>query len=268
MYLAYYDESGDDGYPQYAAPLFVLSAVYLHESDWRSAFDAIREFRRNLKDSYGIPVKTEIHTKQLVLNKKPYRRLGLSDSQRLEVISAICRLIEFLPISVVNVTIDKPKIPNPRGGNVRPYKVLDRALTYSLQRIENDLSRNAKGNMFFMITDEGRVGKMRTTARAIRAFNYIPSMFTSASYRRDIKLLIEDPIPKRSNESYFIQLSDTIAYIVYNHKLLQLGRGQLHNRTPSQVTATTFKDWLDMMGESLNKKASSSDPYGIVTYPN
>lgn len=28
MYIAYYDESGDDGFPAYSSPLFVLTALY------------------------------------------------------------------------------------------------------------------------------------------------------------------------------------------------------------------------------------------------
>ncbi len=264
MYLAYYDESGDDGYPNYASPLFVLTSIYIHESDWRKAFDDIREFRRKLRDYCGLPVKIEIHAKYFLLNKKPYRQFDIPDEKRISAVTSLCKLLAFLPVQIVNVAIDKPAIMN-KG--VREYGVLNRCLNYSLQRVENDLTRNAAGNHFMMITDEGRVGKMRNVAREIRAYNYIPSMFSTGAYRRDSRLLIEDPVPKNSSESYFIQLCDVVAYIVYQHKLLELGRGSMPNRMPPEVNEDKLKKWLDLMGTSLNRRASRRDAYGIVTYP-
>jgi hypothetical protein len=41
MHLVYYDESGDDGYPVCASPLFVLSAVYCPALDWMENFEFI-----------------------------------------------------------------------------------------------------------------------------------------------------------------------------------------------------------------------------------
>ncbi|NHZ71723.1 MAG: DUF3800 domain-containing protein, partial [Aquificales bacterium] len=61
MHIVYYDESGDDGFPQYSSQYFVLSAVYLHYSNWKPAFEEIRDFRRRLKASFNIPIKTEMH---------------------------------------------------------------------------------------------------------------------------------------------------------------------------------------------------------------
>ena len=62
-------------------------------------------------------------------------------------------------MSVINVMIDKRKIKR------FDYKVLENALTYNIQRIEND--RNGKWN-YIIITDKGRISPMRKTARGIR----------------------------------------------------------------------------------------------------
>jgi len=66
MYLAYYDESGDDGYPKYSSPVFVLSALYFGDPYWKECFNLIKEFRRKLKDDYNFPVKLEMHSKYLI----------------------------------------------------------------------------------------------------------------------------------------------------------------------------------------------------------
>ena len=73
MRIVYYDESGDDGYPKYSSELFVLSAVYMPYLAWHGNFDALHSFRRRLKKKYGLPVRTEFHTRQFLVNKKPYR---------------------------------------------------------------------------------------------------------------------------------------------------------------------------------------------------
>jgi len=94
------------------------------------------------------------------------------------------------------------------------YHVLKNALTYSIQRIENDLDKSFGSERFMIISDEGRISKMRDTARMLQRINYIPSQFNCTSYRKEIKTLIEDPLPKNSKESYFIQLADLMAFVV------------------------------------------------------
>jgi len=215
MYIVYYDESGDDGNPG-SSPLFVLSGTYLHYSKWTETFEAIYKFRKQLKKDFRIPVKLEFHTKYFILNKKPYLDLKISNEDRVLVIDLFCKLIGQLELKVVNVVINKRKIIMP------DYNILGRALTYSVQRIENDLNKMDPTSKFVAITDPGRLKKMRKTARRLRKINFIPSKFSNRLYRKEIKLLIEDLLQKESKESYFIQISDLVAYIVYLYSLKNL----------------------------------------------
>ena len=260
MFIAYYDESGDDGFPQYSSPLFVLTAIYQHYQNWKDNYEMVRDLRMRLHKQYNLPIKLELHTKDFVLNKNPFRQFNFSDIQRAAILDEFCELVAAMNIKVVNVVIDKTKI------KLAKYDVLDTALTYSIQRIENDLTRVDPANKFLLITDEGRVGKMRGTTRRIQKINFVQSKFGTGTYRKEIKSLIEDPLPKPSKESYFIQLADLIAFIVYNYKLLELGAGTLHNRMPANVDLEKFKNWLDRLVPSLNL-AASSEAYGIVCYP-
>lgn len=262
MFIAYYDESGDDGFPEYSSPLFVLSAIYLHHINWQRIRGEIHDFRKQLKQDYGIPVKLEIHTKHLLLGKNPYRELNLSENDRVSIIGLCCDMIAKLDLEIINVTINKKKIKSSR------YNVLDKALTYSIQRIENDLMQTDSESKFMIITDEGRVGTMRNISRKIQRLNYIPSRYGSQPYRQEIKSLIEDPLPKSSSQSYFIQLSDLIAYIVYLHKLNELRVGPFPSRIPKSVNDAKLREWLNRLKPSLNLEASGADPYGIVCYPN
>lgn len=219
MRIAYYDESGDDGFPSYSSPLFALSVLYLHYLNWKDSYQKIWEFRRILRSSFGLPIKMEFHTKYFLLNKNPYKTLSLTDSQRIQIIDLFCDLVSSLAVKIINVVIVKPLIYKP------DYEVLDTALTFSIQRIENDLNpANNPEEKFLIITDSGRVGKMRNTARKIQRINFIPSKFSPQSYRQEIQALIEDPLPKDSKESYFIQLVDLIAYIVYLYGIETTGQ--------------------------------------------
>lgn len=262
MHIVYYDESGDDGFPKYSSQFFILTAVYSHYLNWKPEFEAIREFRRDLKATFGIPIKTEMHTKQFLLNKKPYRAMGLSEQQRLDIIGLYCDLIASLEVRIINVVIIKPRIKK------ADYKVLDTALTYSVQRIENDLNPTANPDRrFLIISDSGRVGAMRHTTRRIQRINFIPSKFGEHSYRRDIKALIEDPLPKDSKESYFIQLADLVSYVVHLYSIDTLQMGQYSNRLTPFLTPAIVQSWMDRLSPSLNLQASGREPYGVVYYP-
>ncbi len=262
MHIAYYDEAGDDGYPQYSSPLFVLSSLYFHYLNWRPSFNAILEFRRYLKSRYDFPVRMEMHTKHFLLNKKPYGRLKLSDNDRIEIIGLYCDLIANLDVKIINVVIVKPRIRKP------DYLVLDTALKYSVQRIENDLDPASNPSQKFMIiTDPGRVGKMVKTTRRIQRINFIPSRYGPTSYRREISALIEDPLPKNSDESYFIQLTDLVSYIVHLYSVEQTGASTFPARTAHFLISDTVKLWMERLKPSLNLNATTRNPYGIVFHP-
>jgi hypothetical protein len=261
MFISYYDESGDDGYPSFSSPLFALSSLYLYYLNWKDIHSNITEFRQQLKKDFGLPIKLEMHVKNFLLNKNPYKEFGLSDDDRITIIDLYCDLIAQLELRIVNVVINKNAI------KTSEYSVLDNALTYSIQRVENDLNKIDPAKKFMIITDEGRVGKMRKTARRIQRINYIPSKFGPYSYRREIKSLIEDPLPKDSKESYFIQLSDLLAYIVYLYSIINLRVGAFPKRLPSQIDRDKVYNWMGRLRDSLNLEASSSDEYGVVIYP-
>ncbi|MEA3296014.1 MAG: DUF3800 domain-containing protein [Patescibacteria group bacterium] len=261
MYIAYYDESGDDGYPKCSSPLFVLSAIYLHYLNWKDVFENISEFRKQLKKDFNLPIKMEFHTKYFILNKNPYRKLQISDDDRLLIIELFCELISNLEVSIINVVINKKNILS------QDYNVLDNALKYSIQRIENDLNKIDPSKKFMIITDQGRIGKMRMTARKIQRINFIPSKYNIKPYRKEIKSLIENPLQKDSKESYFIQLADLIAFIIYVYSVYKLNVGKISNRMSKNVNMKNIIGLMERLKASLNLNASKSDPYGVVYYP-
>ena len=158
-FISYFDETGDDGFPQRSSDLFVLTSVSMNTLDWKENYNLIADFRKQLKTDYGIPKKVELHTKNLIMNKKPYRFFGLEENQIKDILTLYAQIISDLKIQIVNVVINKSVI------KMRNYPVLHNALTYNIQRIENTLNNLGQDNKFVMITDEGRIGKMVKTVK-------------------------------------------------------------------------------------------------------
>jgi len=261
MHIVYYDESGDDGYPQYASPLFVLAAVYCPALDWRENFEILAKFKRQLGKDFNFPFKLEIHTKELLLNKKPYAPLFLSSAERVEMVRRFCEVTAQLSLRVITTTVVKPWI------RIDEFNVLDKALSYSVNRIESDL-RLSSENRFLVISDEGRLAKMRSTTRRMQKVNFIPSKFSGQrAYRREIRHLIEDPLPKDSKESYFIQIADLVAFLFYAHTAATNGIATLPKRSPPELDDAFVLSCLDILKPVLNLKASARHPYGLVLIP-
>ena len=264
MHIAYYDETGDDGYPSYSSKLFVLTSCYIEHQKWKDNYLKLSNLKEDLKRQYGFPKKTEIHIRKLLLDKQPYRKLLLTNKQRLELCLSIANCLKSLDIKCINIAIDKTKITI---NNQKIYRdILEISLKFNIQRIENDLRRINQKNKFLIITDEGRIKKMRQITRKIQKINYVPSLYTKSSYRNEIKTLIEDPLPKNSAESYFIQVADFISYFVYLYILKTKRIDKWHNRL-DWLSLDNIINIIEVIKPILNTKASKKDDYGIVIYP-
>lgn len=263
MKICYYDESGDDGFPTYSSPLFALCAIYFDHLHWKEIHEQIVELRRELKSNFNFPVKVELHTKQFLLDKDPYRNFGFTSADRIGLITRFCEFIGNLDIKIINILINKTVIRS------KTYDVMNTSLKYSVQRIENDIDpKNNPDIKFMIITDEGRVGKMRKTTRAIQRINYIPSQFGTAPIRKEIESLIEDPLPKDSKESYFIQMADLVAYLVYLYGMKHTRVGDYPNRLKKYLTDKQLREWLELLKPSFNLNAAPGNEFGIKIHPN
>jgi hypothetical protein len=259
MYLSYFDESGDDGYPKYSSEIFVLTSGYFHYQKWQEIYNSIKDFRKQLNQDFGIPVKLEFKAREFILNKNPYRNFNISDDGRKEIFGIIADFLGSIDIKFINVVINKKKIPK------QEYPVLENAVKFNIQRIENDLKIDPL-NKFLIITDEGRVGKIRHTTRKIQRINIIPSKFIGR-YRKEIRLMIEDPLPKKSQESYFIQMCDFVAFLVYLYGIKKFSGGNWSKRLSLILSENELIDFMNKIKPALNLKASNNNEYGIVCYP-
>lgn len=265
MRIVYYDEAGDDGTKTGCSPLFVLSAIYLCKDDWKEVYKQIYDFRKQLRNEYGLLLRTEMHTKHFLMNKGCYRDFKINADNRMLIIEEFCKFIAILPLKNINIVINKT-------GKNKDIDILDKALDYSINRIENDIKYNHHESCkYLLLTDEGRLSKMRKTARRLQAINYIQLCHSHEVQNKKIQRVVEDILPKNSQESHFIQIADLISFIVYAYSIEKQGVGKISKQLPYTLTFEKTIEWLEILNPIFNKKAnmyaSYKDKYGIVYSP-
>lgn len=259
-YIAYFDETGDDGISTASCDHFILTSLYMPAESWQQNFNVMRKLRKELRDKYGFHVTEEMHTKHFLTDKNPYRSYKWMPEIKREIIREFTLAIAAMDLKVVNVIIDKTKF---KDGN---YHVLENALKYNIQRIENDSNGNWN---YLIITDEGRLAPMRKTARAIRAYNPIQSKYSSEISNQPITNMIEDILEKNSTESYFIQICDFISFFVHLYFETTMQNKNLPKRVANIIDKEFVRRVMATLKKAgkLNLKANESNGYGLVIYP-
>jgi hypothetical protein len=223
MYLMYVDESGDCGLPSDRSPTryFCLSGLVIHELRWRDLLSELTNFRRWIKRRYRVYLDDELHHAELI--NKPSRLAAslqsLAKHERLAIIRHHADQLARLPdLSVINVIVDKAT------GKLTEKEAVFRGAWYRLfQRFENTIQRrnspgpknqSERGIVFPDSTDGVR---LRTYLNRMRVRNPIRIPGQSGSFNfddRPIESLIEDPIPRESHLSYFVQAADCCVYLL------------------------------------------------------
>lgn len=259
--IAYFDETGDDGLVNYSSQDFVLTSICTKADNWHKNYNAVKNCRGLLKEKFGFHSTIEMHTKNFLTDKTPYRDFGWTQEQKLEIISIFTDCIaEQMDISSVNVVIDKTKIIDP------DYNILEHALVYNIQQIEN--SSENKWN-YLIITDKGRIAPMRRTARNLCMNNLLPWCFSDGISNKPIKGLIEDILEKDSSESFFIQVSDFISYFTHLYFKCVLNKNPLPSRVQNIIDTNFIIFVMEKLKNcgKLNLQASKENEYGLAIYP-
>jgi hypothetical protein len=251
VYFAYIDESGDSG-PK-GTSTFSLACILVEASGWPGVFDDVIEYRRFLRDRFGVPVRGEIKANHLLQNKGVFRKLKLSEQARFAIYRGCLRLQPKIGTSVFAVVIDKGDMQK-KGRTENPRDV---AWEYVIQRLERFTTKGSTEAM--IIHDEGYAPAVRALVRKARRIGTAGSMFGTGSLKRPARLLLDDPVSRRSHESYFLQFADLAAYAAFR---------RLHPPPPKPVHIVPQRMW-DELGEArfaaVNKY--SGGPPGIVSWP-
>ena len=253
MYIMYVDESGDCGMVDSPTRFFVLSGLVVHELRWHACLDQLIDFRRRMRETFGLKLPEEIHAAAYLTRPGPLVRIKKND--RLTILRFFAKeLASMTNFSAINVVIDKEGKPD-------SYDVFEHAWQALIQRFENTiLHRNFPGPMNpdergLLMPDDTDTKKLQRLLRRMRRYNPIPRQAWAGPGYRDLPLtsIVEDPSFRRSVESYFRQAADLIAFLLY-----QKHTPNAHIREKGAV------HYFDRLDPILCRAASSSDSRGVV----
>jgi Protein of unknown function (DUF3800) len=207
VFFAYVDESGNAGFP--GSRTYVLGCVMVEDQHWPNTFDRLIEFRRWLRNSFGVPVRAEIKANFLLQNTGPFARLALSESARFAIYRQSMRLQPKLGLRTFAILVDKDNLKSNHPGRTAP----DVAWEYLLQRLERFTTRGS--THVHVSHDEGIGEQIRKWARKARRAGSAGSRYGTGVLRLPFARLIDDPVFRDSAQSYFVQLADLSAYAAF-----------------------------------------------------
>lgn len=251
MYFLYVDESGDIGLNNSPTRYFVLSGLVVHEIKWHDTLEAIIDFRKYLKNAYGLKLREEIHSTDFIHSPGDLSRIH--KSIRLKILREVIDFQTKLPhISILNIVVDKQ-------GKTSDSDIFNIAWMTLIQRFHNTIDyKNFPGpqnpqDYGILITDQTDEPKLRLLARKMRRYNYVPSKFDSEAREIPVTTIVEDPIHRNSMHSYLIQLTDVNAFFLYQKHL-----------ACKYVKRKGGKNYFHRLDPVLCKVASRNDPWGII----
>lgn len=251
MFFLYADESGDVGIKGSPTRYFILSGFVVHELRWNQILKDIIQFRRQLKDRYGLKLREEIHAADFIHHPGDLQRIR--KSLRLQILRDVLDFESKLPdISIINVVVDKSNCTE----RTDVFEIAWKAL---IQRFHNTLShRNFPGpqnsdDRGLLIVDQTDELKLRSLARRMRRYNPVPKIGGGTAVSIPLTLMVEDPVHRNSLHSYFIQLADVNAYMLMQ-KLAPC----------SFIKRKGGKNYFDRLDPVLCTAASRTDRMGIV----
>jgi len=250
MYISYVDESGDAG--EHGSQSFVLACVLVDAGNWPSIFDQVITFRRFLRSSFGVPVRAELKSKYLLRNEGPFRDRPLGEPLRYRIYRQAMRLQPKLGLQTFAIVINKREL-RAREPGADPK---ERAWTYLLQRLErfSESSRHA----IVLIHDEGDERAVRALSRRARRAGGAGSHFGTGHLARPFHGLVDDPVPRDSKQSYFLQFADLSAYAAFRRIY----------PPPIRTTQIVPTGMWDELGSARLAAVSRYGPApGIVSYP-
>lgn len=253
MFLMYVDESGDCGLTNSPTRYFVLSGLVVHELSWQSILDQLIAFRRKIKTSFGLGMRTELHAGPLI--SRPGALVRIPRNDRLTILRSFANELGSLnELNIINVVVDKQ-------GKPPIYDVFEMAWKVLIQRFENTLARrnfagprnpDDRGMLFPDRTDDK---KLVALLRKMRRYNPIPSRIEYGPGSRNIVMtkVVEDPNFRDSGDSLFIQAADLAAFLLYQHLA-----------PSSYMRKKSANNYFQKLEPVLCTVASSTDSMGIV----
>lgn len=236
-HIVYIDDSGDES-------LTIFSAVAIPMESWAEAFSILKDFRKTLRRTDGIYVYKEFHAWKFVSGRGQISYRIVPKGRRCQIFRESLDLFTRLPgVMVFNAAF-------PKGQKLRAFERLMNRVNRTMEAGESHA---------ILVCDKGDEIRFTRLLRRMRVYNPIPSSTGfwadtgNATRNIPIERIIEDPFFKDSQQSFFIQMADFVAYALL--------RQERPIPTKSAYGLDTIFCTLDPI---LVKAANRSDRQGII----
>ena len=240
--IAYIDESYDE-------KMFVMSALIVPDHSWRAAFTHVQNYRKYLKQKYGIFTSKEFHATDFVAGRGRIAPTPIPKGIR-----------AFLFREYLSIHTALPGVALISGCWGREDASLRDIHGKAFSRIQERLQRRcvAQNSQSIVIIDEGRAVELQKVARRSKIWNPVGSQFGAWEDGSSFKnipndRLIEDPIFKSSQQSYFLQSADFIAYALLKSEV----------SPTAHVAKYRVNEVYEVLEPICVKAASRKDPRGL-----
>lgn len=255
MWFAYVDESGDSGTPAAAggggSRTYTLGCLLFEATRWPEVFDQFIAFRRWVREQYGLPMRAEIKANYLLHNRGPLRGKGLGEGARSRIYRGHMRLLPKLDLTAFAVVVRKDMLAA-RGwtGDFREH-----AWNTLLERLERFSTKN--NSPLLLVHDHGEDLVVQKLARKARRHIMAPSRLGTAPIQLMARWLLDDPVPRDSAQSYFVQTADLLAYAAFRRVVPPGGNA------PGRVCPASMWDEVGAARLWRVSMYSVGDPTGI-----
>ena len=274
-WIYYVDES-------YDSERFCLTAIGLKGSTWRAAFEIVKEYRTQLKDSDGILFRTEVHARDLTRGRGSLGPKVVGKWRRSRIFYEFLELLAALPdVHLFNVCLEMTGRSDPQldawdrllnrlnrmcEARNRQENALRRRLVTDVQEnLGSPAAEEIERRLIpytahaIIIADRGREREIVRLKRKLSVINYLPSRFgswgDSASKNIPLTHFVEDALFRDSAHSYFIQMADCAAFALLKREVPP---------TPQVRKYGIQKAFEAHLTGICVRQASTSDALGIV----
>lgn len=211
MYLIYVDESGSFRLADHHD--FILTAVLVHESNWREFYQKINEVKSDLFHGSD-PQAIEFHTTHIASRTEDFHGYSVKKAQ--QILSSMAEIISGIDCTLISVIISKEdirKLDKPRNVMQRWVWML------MLERLETFLSK---------LNDNTNHGLICVDRSSSRIDNEIASIFhdfrEQGSRYFDTEYLVEEIFFVDSALRDIIQVSDFVAWVSRQWYKIKVGK--------------------------------------------
>lgn len=135
--------------------------------------------------------------------------------------------------------------------------VFTQAWTLVLERLERTSAKDPERPPLMLLHDEGQNDLLRKMTRKARRHLMVGSHYSPQPMRLKAECFVDDPMPRNSKHSYFVQMADVVAYAAFRHVFPP-------TRSDPIVTGRTWLECGAALHLPVNSVRGSSHPAIVV----